>query len=615
MKIIHSLENFFCVQKDVNPQEQLGLLLTNKSGGFFWLDSDPASRYQGWFIAQKTESGKKMIKVLDSIEVDQTGPVEVLKNNFFGYVRKRGKLTESFFVPSYHDCLVYETDRLATCDLVFDVAECQDRSDWERHYQITREDGFTIIEYNHKGLPLGKVFIVIKFDGTDNGLPQNWLKRDYGYDRARNSPPFERYVFRALNVCAKKIVLAVSDDLDFAKKEARYVFQKTESLKKLKRKKNIGLLRSFLKNKRIGELKIKNRLLIANIFCALRSLDSFIVDTDDFFGFYAGFPWFYRLWNRDEAVCLKALAEFDEKAALKIFSRRLGELEAAEFKTGAADEAGWFFLRAGSFISSGLIRGEEKKRLVFALGKTIDRGLAEITLGGLAYNSRKETWMDSLDRSGARIEIQAMRLMMYRLAKDLARSPREQERYAALESALLNLVRARFWDGQCLADGFDPRSGETDRTVRPNIFLAAYFYPKLLDKTDWIKCFKYVLPKLWLDWGGLASVDKNSPEFHATHTGEDPASYHNGDSWFYLNDIAAIVMGRFDPKRFDYNIKKIFEAGSYDLLWSGISGFAAELSPASRFDSAGSPAQAWTSAAFLELLLEVDPRIISDRNL
>ena len=345
------------------------MLLTNRSGGFFWLDGDPASRYQGWFIAQKTESGKKMIKVLDSIEVAQTGPVEVLKNNFFGYVRKRGKLTESFFMPSYHNCLVYETDRLATCDLVFDVAECGDRSDWERHYQITREDGFTIIEYDHKGLPLGKVFIVLKFDGTDNGLPQNWLKRDYAYDRARNSPPFERYVFRALNVCVKKIVLSVSDDLDFAKKEASYVFQKSESLKKLKRKENIGLLRSFLKNKRVGELKIKNRLLIANIFCALRSLDSFIVDTGDFFGFYAGFPWFYQSWNRDEAVCLKALAEFDEKAALKIFLRRLRELEAAEFKTGAADEAGWFFF-AGRFVYFRRFDpGRGKEEVGFCFGK------------------------------------------------------------------------------------------------------------------------------------------------------------------------------------------------------------------------------------------------------
>jgi glycogen debranching enzyme len=396
-------------------------------------------------------------------------------------------------------------------------------------------------------------------------------------------------------------------------KEARYVFNNCERLKKQEKKENSALFRAFLKNRHIKGLKIKNQELAANTFCALHTLDSFLVRGKSA-GIYAGFPWFYQFWNRDEAVCLKALAAFDEKTALKIFSRRLGEFETVEFKTLAADEAGWFFDRAGYLIRKGLLRGEEKKRLIEALEKTIERELAERTRDGLAFNSPKETWMDSLDRLGARIEIQAMRLMMFCLAKDLSTSPRKKEYYAALESALRRAARGRFWDGALLADGFDPRSGETDWTVRPNIFLAAYVYPKLLDKEEWVKCFKCVLPKLWLEWGGLSTIDINSPEFHATHTGENPASYHNGDSWFYLNDIAAIVMGRIDARRFDYNIKKIFEAGSYDLLWSGICGFAAELSPASRFDSAGSPAQAWSSAAFLELLLEVDPRIIRDRN-
>jgi hypothetical protein len=614
MRIIHALEKQFIVQKDIKDQEQLGLLLTNNSGGFLWLDGNPASRYQGWFFSPADTRGKKMIRVLESIEVSGSGPVEELRNNFYSFDRKRGDLAESFFLPPGLDGLVYETNRKVTCDLHFDVAECSDHGDWDRYYNITREDGYTVIEYSRPGLPGGKLFIALRFDGGDNGSAPDWVRRDYAYDHSRNSPPYERYVYRALNVTASKVVMAVSNDPVEAKRAACFIYQNCERLKQAKKKECVGSFRDFLQNGSIKEKQLKNKDLIANAFCALTSLNSFVVKTGEFSALFAGLPWFYQFWNRDEALCLNALAEFNPEAALSIFSRRLLEMEVFEYKTKTADEAGWFFHRAGRMIRKGLVGSAEKKRVIEALGKTIDRDIAEKTVGGLAFSQSQETWMDSLSRSGARIEIQAMRLMMYRLAKDLAVSPRRKERYAGLETALLRLVRQIFWDGASLADGFDPGSGQADRTVRPNIFLAAYMYPKLLDRDEWISCFKYALPKLWLDWGGLATIDKSSADFQAGHTGENPASYHNGDSWFYLNDIAAVVMGRLDSGRFDHYIKKIFEAGSYDLLWTGISGYAAELSPASRFDSAGSPAQAWTSAAFLELLSEAGQRVIRDRN-
>jgi len=614
MKIIHTLEKEFTVQKEIKSQEQLGLILADNSGGFLWLDGSPSSRYQGWFFSPPDIRGKKMIKVLESIEIAGSGPVDELRNNFCSFDRVRGDVSEKFFLTPGYDGLVYETNRKVTCDLYFDVAECNDHSDWDRYYKISRQDGYTIIEYSHPGMLCEKLYIALRFDGGDNGLPPNWVRRDYSYDHSRNSPPYERYVFRALNVTASKIVMAVSFDAGKAKELARFIYQNYERLKLAKINECKKLFRSFIGNKHIKEKQLKNKDLIANAFCALTSLNSFVVKAGEFSGMFAGLPWFYQFWNRDEGVCLKALAEFNPKAAQSIFARRLLEMEVFEYKTKTADEAGWFFLRSGWMISEGLLGSAEKKRVIEALRKTIDRDIAERTVGGLAYSQSQETWMDSLSRAGALIEIQAMRLAMYRLAKDLAVSPRSKERYAGLEAALLRLVRKNFWDGTRLADGFDPKSGQPDWTLRPNIFLAAYAYPKLLDREEWIKCFKGALQKLWLDWGGLATIDKTLPEFHDGHTGENPASYHNGDSWFYLNDLAAIVLSRLDQKRFDYNIKKIFEAGSYDLLWTGISGYAAELSPASHFDSAGSPAQAWTSAAFLELLMEAGKQVIKDRN-
>lgn len=604
MRITNAFENQFLVQKDVKNQEQLGLLLSNKKGGYLWLEQDPLSRYQGWFFSPRHLLGKKVIRVLESITVSGAAPVEELRNNFGSFDRKRSGLTESFFLPPDRDCLVYETDRPVTCDVFFDVTECNDHRDWDRHYQVYREGGTTIVEYDQPGLPCDKVFIALIFDGGDNGLPQDWVKRDYGYDHSRNSPPYERYVFRALNLSVKKIVMAVSVKKEEAKDNASYVYKNCEALKRKLKGENQELFSSLLKRGSPLSGRMKNKDYAASAFCALHSLDSFCVSVGEFFAMYAGLPWFYQFWNRDEAICLPMLARYRKDPAQKIVERRLLELEMADYKTGTADESGWFFLACARLLASKLLPLPLAARITVALQRTIERDLKEKTLDGFAQSMPKETWMDSLERPGARIEIQALRLMMYCLAKDLAQSPRQKERYAALESALARAVRSRFLNGALLADGFDVNTAQADWTARPNIFLAAYVYPGLMDREEWAKCFKYALAKLWLDWGGLATVDKNLPEFQARHTGENPASYHNGDSWFYLNNIAAVAMARADAKRFDYNIKKIIASGTYDMLWTGISGYAAELSPASNLDSAGSPAQAWTSATFLELLLE-----------
>jgi len=79
--------------------------------------------------------------------------------------------------------------------------------------------------------------------------------------------------------------------------------------------------------------------------------------------------------------------------------------------------------------------------------------------------------------------------------------------YKTCENTLRDNVRKDFFNGRYLADGFDCVSNAADFTIRPNIFLAAYIYPRLLEPDDWRACFKYIIPHLWCEWGGLSSVD------------------------------------------------------------------------------------------------------------
>ena len=216
-----------------------------------------------------------------------------------------------------------------------------------------------------------------------------------------------------------------------------------------------------------------------------------------------------------------------------------------------------------------------------------------------AINGPQETWMDTVwgndTRSGARIEIQALRLSMYRLAYELS----GKDEFKELEQKLKEKVREKFWNGNILADGLD------DWTIRPNLFIAAYIYPELLSKDEWSKCFETALPKLWLEWGGLATIDKDNPLFCDNYTGENHQSYHRGDSWFWINNLAAIVMARVDRKLFGNYIDQILDASANDILYQGFIGHHSELSSASEQKSEGCLCQAWSSAMFVELMHEL----------
>jgi glycogen debranching enzyme len=322
-------------------------------------------------------------------------------------------------------------------------------------------------------------------------------------------------------------------------------------------------------------------------------------------GLRAGLPWFFQFWQRDEAVSFGGLARFDRKYIFEIFWRQIGELGRNNFRFQTADGESWLFLRAAQMIKKRVFSFKETARIRDCLERSIENLLEKNTQKCFAINDVGQTWMDSLGRGGACIEVQALRLAMYSLAADLATNGEKIDCCLTLEKELADAVRERMFDGRRLADAFDPVTNEADFTARPNIFLAAYIYPQLLRKQEWIKCFEYALDRLWLNWGGLASLDRGDPRFCAKDAGEDPASYHNGDSWFWVNNIAAIAMARLGRKRFKSYIGKILEASVNDILWNGAIGCASEISSAASYEPAGCVNQAWSNATFLELCREL----------
>ena len=234
-----------------------------------------------------------------------------------------------------------------------------------------------------------------------------------------------------------------------------------------------------------------------------------------------------------------------------------------------------------------------------ALEKSINGLLKYHTKASFEVNDKLETWMDTElendNRIGIRVEIQALRLSMYKLMFELT----QNQKYKVFENILKMKVKDKFWNGRILADGLN------DFTLRPNIFIAAYAYPELLTNKEWEDCFDNALKKLWLDWGGLSTIDKNNPLFTEASTGEDIKSYHRGDSWFWINNLTALVLNKINKNKFKKNIQKIIEASTEEILWKGCIGCHAELSSAKELSSKGCFNQAWSNAMFIEMVGEV----------
>jgi len=586
MELIHNLGRK-TIRKAVDPASGASLMLAG-SGSYLWTGPTVASRYQGWFFGLE---GSRLLKIIDDIRAASGGDTVALENNFWNIKKIRTDISETFYIFGA-DCLAYESSRFAPVGFFLDIKEPYKNPEIGHNYQVRIEENLILIKYHLEGASQSPdVFLAVAGDFDGAKIKQEWICRDYGFDRRRNSAPWQRWVFAPAELNASKLVFAAGFSEDGAARAARNYWRDFEKIK-------WGLCQEQAKQSPAGE----NGMAKCGAQNALRFL---AVEKEGFAGLRAGLPWFFQFWQRDEAVSLAGIDCFYPKLACDIFWEQIKELTENGFHFDTADGIGWLFLRAAGFYANGRFNFKEIAAISAPLQNSIDWLLKNNTQNNLAVMNAEKTWMDSLDRSGAGIEIQALRLNMYALAADFAADGKQKSYYSQLEDNLRNNARMLFFDGKNMADRFDVGNNKLDLAIRPNIFLAAYIYPDLLSKNEWIAVFENALEKLWLDWGGLSTIDKNDARYRGCDTGENPTAYHNGDSWFWVNNIAAIAMNRVDKNRFKDYIKKIFEAGKNDILWNGAIGCAGEISSAQSYDPAGCPNQAWSNATFLELCAEL----------
>ncbi len=555
-------------------------ILGNNQGAFAYFAENPTSKYQGLFIQKKDD----VFRTIESIQAP--GTMSSISSNFHSVVRSRGPIIERYLLPHHYESLCYELSENADVTVTLDCRKANDFRQFGRYYSVKTNEHVTVIEFVKKtdyredkshDVEEYRIYIAVRSNAPASTIG-NWVKREYTLDKYRNSVS-ERYVYEALKLKASKMIFAVAFDEASAVEEAEFLYHNLEQLQRDQKE----VLNHFTTEK-------------IELAAAETALYSLVAKN----GVYAGLPWFFQEWSRDSLVSSIGLDMMLRKKIILNYLRKIGgdgRLSTNQDSTlGCSDSIGWLFLRAKQVYFEGGFTRSEVKEITAALKDSLERQQRNYGRDGLIFSGKNESWMDTSwndsGREGFPIEIQALTLAAY----DFLALLTKDRRVRLQESKIKRKVRQLFWNSKFLNDL------SNDSTVRPNIFIAAYAYPQLLTGKEWEICFASTLQKLWLEWGGLATIDRNHALFQKSYSGEDNRSYHRGDSWFWINNIAAIAMAQVNKQKFESYIKRIRDASVNDLLWKGAIGCSSELSSASEQKAEGCLSQAWSAATLIELL-------------
>ncbi|PIN78381.1 hypothetical protein COV16_06035 [Candidatus Woesearchaeota archaeon CG10_big_fil_rev_8_21_14_0_10_34_8] len=558
LKVVHWLKK----DKLSKDLEKANFLLCNKKGGYLYLSTKRETKNQGFFINENFS----LFKSIENIQIN--GQITKATNKFSSVTFERdNNAIEHFILPYEHNAFIYELKKYRD-DLILDL-DCRgawDKDQWGRYYNVQIEKNRIIISYEKQNDY--HLYVVITGKNLNAEKIREWHNVHYPLDNIRKDEP-DREIYKAVKLQIKsdtKLVFSTNTNREKAIKEGDYVYR---NINKLKRKQD---------NAMIHKTNIKNKIQRMAYNAALNSLNGLLSEIDNNLGIIRAFPWYYKFWSRDEMYAIKALGK--RKEASEIYSRTLWGIRPKGTipninpspENGCVDITGLFYYRYS--------KRDELKKTILALETNHESK-------GFVVNKPKQTWMDSIDREGPRIEVQALMLNMYNLIGEKNK-----------ELTLKNRVKELFWNGKYLNDGID------DFTIRPNFILAYFFYPDLLTKEEWMKCFNNTLPKLSCSWGGISTLDRNSGLYEPMNTGININSYHSGDSFFFINNIAAMAMLRLNKRHYKDRIKNIVDSSTEEILWNGFLGHHSELSSAKKMESRGCRCEAKAAATYIELLNE-----------
>ena len=339
MKVTHFLTSQEKYEKEVDG---VSFLLSNNLGDYLWMNESARSRYEGWFC----RVNEKMLRVIETIEIESGGDI-LETQNFFNHIeRKRENINEVFYLSQNGHNFTYELSEERQINVFFDFRESYSSS-FTKDYKFKKEGDFLIVEFSPH------FYLAIKSEeGND---VKKIVNRDYFYDQNRNSFPYTRDVYKGLSLFGKKFIFAVGE----SKREA------INEIKKIK-------LKNILKE----EISI-------DFLCTKNALSNLLIPKSK--GSYAGLPWFFHFWQRDEAICLKSVIAINPDLGKDIFFKLMKNgLKEGPGGVKNVDSIGWTIKRLDDILP--FLNETEKEKTKREIKKILEDFLWSFTESSLFVN-------------------------------------------------------------------------------------------------------------------------------------------------------------------------------------------------------------------------------------
>jgi len=574
MRIRHTLPG---ASARAEIDHQVAVLQRNQLGDLLYLWPDRQTRYGGWSVWNN--ANKQFTRILEHVSLPAAGNVVGITNTgpaqFFEYANgcKLGLRT----VASLHG-LTLTTSTPTPITLTLDPRSWYEFPTFGRQIGVVEDPyGNLITCFDEQ---TGTLFSIhIRADAVLS-LSKKWISAHYVRDQLRRSQPTDLFVYELGTTEATRIALGYGATPDEARRAS------LAASKQRPKAPFVGI--SHSPDTLITEVTAAR----AAATLSLRQLQ-----TQD--GMFAGLPWFHQVWARDSLISAIGLPAAQQRelstttCGTQLIDGKLPTFLGAE--TGCSDGALWFSLLVQEFGVQNL-GAELSERVTEFLTRMYDALAPRRSPDGLIPSGHNGTWMDTAGRSGYPLEVQAGYSCMLGLLHTLTGN----EVYARDRARVLSTLQQHYWNGSYLDDS------RGDSTIRPNVFIAYLAESELLTENQWIRCFETALAALRMPWGGLASRNQHDQRFQQISTGEDNVSYHEGDSWFFVNNLAAVALRRCNQGHFGKVITGILESSVDELLWFHCIGHAGEISSAGTLDSWGCGAQAFSAGTFLFLLHELE---------
>ena len=345
---------------------------------------------------------------------------------------------------------------------------------------------------------------------------------------------------------------------------------------------------AYTKNSLVEIKKEPEKLLASNIKTGIKEIDEIFkksvfgleklkVETEAGFGYVAGYPWFIQFWGRDLGWMIPAIVDYGNfedarKTLMTLMKFQSKEGEIPNFISlngsptyGSIDATPLWIISSAYYIqNSGDLEflKESKKNILKAFGWCMSK-----TDDGLLEAGKRETWMDTLDRDGKPVEVQAIwyecLLSLKKLSEilgedliDFSYIEEVKEKIEKFWNPIYNLYFDRMkWKFR------DER--KTINSIFPVFFKISKNPLKVLEK---IESEEFTSPF------GVRSLSKNDLDFN-------PLGYHTGSVWSWITGLAACAEFEYErpEKGLEYLkiLSKMFDKnclGSLDEAWNSENG-------------------------------------------